>query len=85
MKKVQVIVNSIFYPVHKVHNVTKKKNGEFGMFITVEAMTGKIYRTQIMHGDSVCVGELKTGKHFCPHTEEEFNALHDEIAKELEG
>lgn len=85
MKKVQVIVNSIFYPVHKVHNVTKKKNGEFGMFITVEAMTGKIYRTQIMHGDSVCVGELKTGKRFCPHTEEEFNALHDEIAKELEG
>ena len=85
MKKVQVIVNSIFYPVHKVHNVTKKKNGEFGMFITVEAMTGKIYRTQIMDGDNVCVGELKTGKRFCPHTEEEFNALHDEIAKELEG
>lgn len=85
MKKVQVIVNSIFYPVHKVHNVTKKKNGEFGMFITVEARTGKIYRTQIMHGDCVTVGELKTGKRFSPRTEEEFNELHDEIAKALEG
>lgn len=85
MKKVQVIVNSIFYPVHKVHNVTKKKNGEFGMFITVEAMTGKIYRTQIMHGDCVTVGELKTGKRFSPRTEEEFKELHDEIAKALEG
>lgn len=85
MKKVQVIVNSIFYPVHKVHNVTKKKNGEFGMFITVESMTGKIYRTQIMHGDCVTVGELKTGKRFSPRTEEEFKELHDEIAKALEG
>lgn len=83
MKKVQVIVNSIFYPVHKVHNVTKKKNGEFGMFITVEAMTGKVYRTQIMQSDNVVVGELKTGKRFNPRTEEEFNALHDEIANAL--
>ena len=79
---IQVVVNSIFHNVQKVHPVRQKKNGEHAMFITVQGMTGKIYRTEIYYGSTVHVGGLK-GERFHVRSKEEFDACHDAIERAL--
>ena len=86
MKKVQVIVSSIFFDVVKVHNVCQKKNGEYGLNITSTVYNSdKTFRTQIRKGDWVCVGDLKTGLRYEPKTKEDFEACRAAIVKALEG